>query len=330
MSAYFFTRRCGYLPYIKPELVSKAKEMDLLTYLKNYEPWQLVSLGGGVYCTKEHDSLKISNGKWCWWSRGIGGRSALDYLIKVQEIPFLQAVEQILGQEAVNTPVSFPKNKKEKRAVLYPPDMNKTTENVKWYLIEERGIDREIVHYCIQNQLIMETIAGEVAFIGYDKNSLMKCINLRSTDGSDFKKTVYGSDRRFAFRLVLEKENRVLHLYEGAIDLLSYLTLLKMQDVDFGEGNFLSLGGIYQPKKEIEKSTVPIALSAYLSEHSTTKIILHLDNDMAGRRAAETLKIILPEYEVLNYPPPKGKDYNDYLFYQKQRELQRKRREICR
>ena len=26
------------MPYIPPEVVAKAKEMDLLTYLKNYEP----------------------------------------------------------------------------------------------------------------------------------------------------------------------------------------------------------------------------------------------------------------------------------------------------
>ncbi len=35
-------------------------------------------------------SLKISNGKWIWWSRGIGGRSALDYLIKVKGYSFLE------------------------------------------------------------------------------------------------------------------------------------------------------------------------------------------------------------------------------------------------
>ncbi len=67
------------MAYIEPELVAKAKEMDLLTYLENYEPGQLVKLSGGEYCTKEHDSLKISNGKWCWWSRGIGGRQKSDH-----------------------------------------------------------------------------------------------------------------------------------------------------------------------------------------------------------------------------------------------------------
>ena len=85
------------MPYIPPEVVAKAREMDLLTYLRTYEPQELVHFGGSTYCTREHDSLKISNGKWCWFSRGIGGYSALDYLIKVKEMPFTQAVETIMG-----------------------------------------------------------------------------------------------------------------------------------------------------------------------------------------------------------------------------------------
>ena len=85
------------MPYIPPDVVEKAREMDLLTYFRTYEPQELVHFGGSTYCTREHDSLKISNGKWCWFSRGIGGYSALDYLIKVKEMPFTQAVETIMG-----------------------------------------------------------------------------------------------------------------------------------------------------------------------------------------------------------------------------------------
>lgn len=48
-------------------------------------------------------------------------------------------------------------------------------------------------------------------------------------------------------------KNLVLHLYEAAIDLLSYLTLLKEQGVDYRDGNYISLGGIYQPKKKLKK-----------------------------------------------------------------------------
>lgn len=317
------------MAYIEPKLVAKAKEMDLFTYLKNYEPEQLVKLSGGEYCTKEHDSLKISNGKWCWWSRGIGGRSALDYLIKVQNIPFLEAVEIILGEAAVRPPTLMPQKEK-KKGKLIVPKMVVSPTTAYWYLTEKRMIDWEIVMDCFRKKMIMETENHEVAFIGCDEKKAIRCINLRATDDSDFKKTVYGSDRQFAFRLVSEKENPVLHLYEAAIDLLSYLTLLKEQGVDYRDGNYVSLGGIYQPKKEIEKSTIPVALKRYLAEHKTTKIMVHFDNDFTGRRAAEALKIILPEYEVKNYPPPKGKDYNDYLVMKRVSELKKKSREVCR
>ena len=99
------------MPYIAPEVVQEVKRMDLLTYLRSYEPYELVHFSGNTYTTKTHDSLKISNGKWMWWSHGIGGRSALDYLIKVKEIPFMQAVELIAGQAAIQPPVSLPAEK---------------------------------------------------------------------------------------------------------------------------------------------------------------------------------------------------------------------------
>ena len=65
------------MPYVDPEIIAEVKRVDLLTYLQEREPDELVRISPGVYCTKEHDSLKISNGKWFWWSRDLGGRSAL-------------------------------------------------------------------------------------------------------------------------------------------------------------------------------------------------------------------------------------------------------------
>ena len=85
------------MPYIPPEVVARAREVDLLTYLRTYEPQELVHFGGGTYCTREHDSLKISNGKWCWFSRGIGGYSALDYLSEtVQKLSLVARLKLIL------------------------------------------------------------------------------------------------------------------------------------------------------------------------------------------------------------------------------------------
>ena len=41
--------------YVPPELVEKAREIDLPTYFEMFEPGQLKRLSSGVYCTNEHD-----------------------------------------------------------------------------------------------------------------------------------------------------------------------------------------------------------------------------------------------------------------------------------
>ena len=89
-------------PYVQidPDVLERVRQIDLLSYLREFEPSNLVKVKGtsNVYCTAEHDSLKISNGKWYWWSRGFGGYSALDYLIKVKEYDFVEAVEILTGR----------------------------------------------------------------------------------------------------------------------------------------------------------------------------------------------------------------------------------------
>lgn len=157
------------MSYIAAEDVAKAKEMDLLTYLRNYEPQELVHVSGNTYCTREHDSLRISNGKWCWFSQGIGGRSALDYLIKVKGIPFTQAVEIILGREAEKPPV-FYRQKERKHTNLLMPELSETTDCVEKYL-QGRGIHPVIIRYCLDNRLLFESADYHNAmFVGYDKD----------------------------------------------------------------------------------------------------------------------------------------------------------------
>ena len=43
------------------------------------------------------------------------------------------------------------------------------------------------------------------------------------------------------------------------------------------------------------------------------RIVLCLDNDVAGRAASAAIKQALADYEVIDNPPRRGKDYNDQL-----------------
>ena len=304
------------MPYIPPEVVEKAREMDLLTYLKNYEPQELVHFGGNTYCTREHDSLKISNGKWCWFSRGIGGRSALDYLIKVKGMPFMQAVEMIMGNVAVSPPVFMPKPKEEKSKVLLLPKASRNAAQAVDYL-QRRGIDCDLIDFCISTGRLYESYPyHNVVFVGQDRNGKPRYANLRGI-GSDFIGDATGSDKHYSFGIPAVEESDRLHLFESAVDLLSYGTMQKLDGKDWRSENLLSLAGVYKPKARIEESSLPAALVQYLADYPhIRKVVLRLDNDPAGRIAAATIKTLLTKRYAVTVeiqPPPQGKDYNDCL-----------------
>ena len=301
------------MPYIAPEVITEAKRMDLLTYLREYEPGELVKFSSNTYTTRTHDSLKISNGKWMWWSRGIGGKSALDYLIKVRGMDFVEAVQTIMGNGSVSFPTCKNIKSYEEQPLLLP-QKSPTTEVVFDYLFG-RGIDYEIINHCLEQELIIESLPYHNAvFIGYDENKEPKYAAYRATNQSRIMGDCTGSKKQYSFRLTAENTGEV-HLFECAIDLLSYATLMKLEGKDWRQFNLVSLAGVYSPKQKIEDSKVPVTLVRLLEKDKTIRrIVLHLDNDIAGRKATKALQTILSDkYEVVDDPPQYGKDVNDFL-----------------
>ena len=57
------------------------------------------------------------------------------------------------------------------------------------------------------------------------------------------------------------------------------------------------------------------SLKRMLCEKTNIQVIkLHLDNDSAGRSFTQAItKLFQNDYQVINAPPPCGKDVNDYL-----------------
>lgn len=151
------------MPYISPEVVEQARQIDLLTYLQSCEPQELVRISGNNYTTRTHDSLKISNGKWMWWSQRIGGYNALDYLVKVKGCSFAEAVETLMGKAAVMPSVTIKPKQKAEPKVLLLPEKSASTDIITEYLFG-RGIDYTIIQYCIQEKL--EQTKASSAHIG--------------------------------------------------------------------------------------------------------------------------------------------------------------------
>ena len=303
------------MAYYPPDVIQKVKELDLYTYLKNYEPDELVPFSRGTYMTRTHDSLKISNGMWYWFSQGVGGKTALEYLIRVRDYSFIEAVEIILGKSKISPPIQYKQKEKVQNVRLLLPKKASDNEQVIKYLVG-RGIDKDIIQECIDNDLIYQQYQNNnVVFVGYDKFKTPRYAGVRATNSSRYMQDAYGSHKAFSFKLDSLDKNDSVHLFESAIDLLSYATLLKLDNKEWYNENLLSLAGVYQPAKKIDESKIPLALNYYLNQNQNIKkIVLHFDNDSAGRFATMALKTILPkQYEVVDDPPKVGKDFNDFL-----------------
>ena len=299
--------------YSKEE-IEEAFRIDLLSYLQSHEPDELVRYAGRTYTTKTHDSLKISNGKWMWWSRGIGGRNAVDYLMKVRNFSFDEAIKAIIGSPIPI--IEYPSNEKEEIKELLLPPKSSSNFKITEYLFN-RGIDLEIINDCIKEGIIFESSKyHNVIFVGKDNKGIPRYAAYRSIGDKRILGDATGSDKHFSFKLKGSEKCKV-HLFECAIDVLSYATLLKINGDIWQDYNLVSLAGVYKPNKNRTEIKVPSALQQYLEDHPDTReIYLHFDNDIIGIEASRALKEKLQkQFLIIEEPPPKGKDFNDFLCF---------------
>ena len=258
------------MPFYNQEEIEKARQVDLFTYLQTCEPQELVHVSGNVYCTREHDSLRISNGKWCWFSHGIGGYSALDYLIKVKGCSFMEAMEAVIGRAAIQPPSRAPAPKREKpKHLLLPPPAPDNRAMLQY--LAGRGIDQGDFWTTASRPggfMRAGTRATATWFLwALTKPGKRGSAACGGIGEARFHGDVSGSDKHYSFALPACVENPAVHLCECAIDVMSYATLCKLDGIDWRRHNLLSLAGIYQPKKKIEESKLPAALTRFLEDH---------------------------------------------------------------
>lgn len=338
--------------YIPPKLVKQAESIGLLQFFKAARPSEIKRMGN-TYCLKAHDSLMMSqNGKWNWFSQGIGGGNAISYLVKVEEMPFQEAVIEVLknvfGDIDSNTFLNdsntflrdssailcdsnaFSNNSNASNNInifldesdthkdFQIPEKDNDNQLISGYLMGKRGIDPEVIlHFIKEGSLYQEKYHKSVCFLGFDKEGIPRIANLRGIYRK-FQSTTKGSDRNYGFTLNGIKDS--LHIFEAPIDLMSYATIINRQGYDFRHFNMLSLSGISAPAKAIANSKKPGCLERYLTDHQNIKTIyVHFDNDEAGINAAKAVKYLYEsDYEIhIEHPPEGYKDINDLISFQK-------------
>ncbi|MDR2515417.1 MAG: DUF3991 and toprim domain-containing protein [Christensenellaceae bacterium] len=299
------------MPWLSKEQIAEARRVDLLTYLQEREPHELVRSAPGEYRTVSHGSLVMSNGAW-FWNRGqFGGVSALDYLTKVQGIGLVAAVEMIDGIRAPiissSLPVREHRQRREGKPLVLPPQSKYPTHLLSY--LHDRGIHADVIKKCLERGSLYEgRYNGETVcvFVGHDDAGTARFGCVRGVN-SDMKRDCSGSDKRFSFHLAANAAaNGSLAVFEAPIDALSHATLFPEW-----RGHRLSLGG-----------TSDVALMAFLERHPhIDNISLCLDADDAGRTASHKIvaahagDVRFSHITVTIDPPMLGKDYNEALLH---------------
>ena len=304
------------------EELAIAKSVDL-TAVASYLGYTVKRVGH-YHTLKEMDSIRIyDKSHWFRWSRqydkGENGGSQIDFLRVFCGMEIKEAVWWLLDfagyrqiedngrKPELKYQVEAKKKQEPKPFVLPVPSPDNSF--LYSYLKEERGISKEVIDYFVSQGLIYESRHyHNVVFKGNDKNGVTRFASMRGVfdkEGKPFKCDVAGNDKEYGFNVV-NNESRELIVFEGAIDLMSYVDIFSDYDT-----NKLALGML-----------ADAPLVTFLKEHpQITSIKFCLDGDEPGRKAAAKLmeKYYGMGYEVEDCPPPEGyKDYNEWLVSAKQ------------
>jgi len=301
---------CRLMLRLSDEQILRARSIDLLTYLQTHEPRSVRKSHSGEYYLAEHDSLKISNGKWYRHSTQQGGVSALDFLVKVRGVHFVDAVQSLIGGNALADYKAITKLPPQptKPKLFKLPKPNRNNDRVVAYL-RERGINKGVIYGCIKTGLLYESDKHRCVFVGKDENGVARYACERGVS-DDLKKDVAGSSKKFGFTLqpiVIDGlGNSVLALFESPIDSLAHASIHHTGLTDW-DGHRLSLGGVSSA-----------ALHGFLDRNPQINIIqLCLDNDTAGCVASNRIiKELLTDKQYSHMkiavtPAPIGNDYAD-------------------
>ena len=300
--------------YIRKAALKEIRKLSAFDYLKNYQPDMLIKNGRTDYYHREHDSLHFSNGKWYWWSQGKGGTSALDYLVTVEGFNFKDACNYLLDLTKISAPVTtyyYPKQTKP----FELPIKDTNNDLIIRYLCNQRKIDKDIVDYFIStNQIYQDKQFKNVVFVGYDGDK--PSYAFKRSIFKNYKLDHSGSNKAFSFSFT-NSNSSILHVFEAAIDLLSYMTILKLDHQDFKQYNYLSLAGASDKIASKTEADIPIALKSFLERNKNIKtLIFHLDNDEVGIGATfKIMNVLSQKYDCIDDHPKDCKDVNDELIH---------------
>lgn len=178
------------MAWVTEEEYQAAKQVRAYEYLQTYQPGRLKKTRTrNEWQLQDHDSFKINEitSKWHWKSRGIGGMSALRFLMQVDGMGYTEAVKILCEQTPVYVSRAEPAPRKKPFSLPFPND---SFYRVRRYL-NQRGIRDEVLDYCVQLGILYESApyhnAVLLAWMNREKQSMRFCVGFMTAGERAFE-----------------------------------------------------------------------------------------------------------------------------------------------
>lgn len=261
--------------------IKKAYEIDLVAYAESKGEEFIKQ--GQYYRHSKHDSLLVTDNKWFWNSRQVGGHGAISFARSFYGLSFPTAVLDINNRN-IEKKNHIKHTDYRNKNFRYPIEYeSKSQNNIKNYLVGERKIDPLIVDWLIKKDLIAEDRMKNVIFKWRENGGKGKIVGCERQgtvlmeDGKRFKQDVANSDQKSGFQIDIGKPNKLI-VFESSIDAISYwqLNIKTLKDA-----RLLSMSGL-------KDMTFLHSVTCLQREgYDIEKVIMAVDNDMAGRKFIE-------------------------------------------
>lgn len=185
------------MPGVTEQEIAQAKQMNLYQYMQLCEPDNFKPEGPGQFRHKGHSSLTFAeDGSWTYFKTKATGRTALNYLIAVEGVSFVEAVQEINriqggvrpSFQPVKTPPPPAEKKPAKEFRLPRPDKNNYAATA---YLRKRCIHPNVLTVCKQKRILYQTSFKDhpnCVFVGRDGNGEPKGGSLRGCSKIQFRR----------------------------------------------------------------------------------------------------------------------------------------------
>ncbi len=287
----------GYIHFTE-EQKDQARQTDIADLL-NRQSEKLKRSGSEYEWRDGSQKVTIRGNLWFHQYERVGG-DAIDFVKRYYNKSYPEAMEYLLGGSGIGVLAVSPPVVRESKPFELPP-RNDNMRRVYAYLLNKRGIDREVLNAFASAGLIYESADYHNAvFLGKNQDGVPVHAHKRGTGSeSTFKGNVDSSDPRFSFHWI-GRSDRV-YLFEAPIDMLSFISLNKE---GWRNHSYAAACGV---------SDHVLWQMLELNPNIRTVYLCH-DNDEAGQLAVKRISDKLfangIKTEIL---VPIHKDWNDYL-----------------